>query len=54
MKGYEQVSFPNLLLEVRDRSEIIVTFLAILELMKLNEIELMQETIFGELVAVRV
>ncbi len=54
MKGYEQVSFQSLLHEVWDRSEVIVTFLALLELMKLNEIEIMQEAAFGELIALRV
>lgn len=46
----ERISFRDLLLACRSRLEIIVTFLAALELMRLLRIQIWQEQPFGEIV----
>jgi segregation and condensation protein A len=43
------ISFNHLLAQAASRLEIIVTFLAVLELIKLNGIEVQQERLFGEI-----
>jgi segregation and condensation protein A len=45
-----RVSFPQLLRQAHSRVEIIVTFLAVLELFKRRRIEVAQEQMFGEIV----
>ena len=42
-------SFCQLLMEQADKLEVVVTFLAVLELMKIGKIHLMQEEIFGDM-----
>ena len=42
-------SFRQLLMEQADKLEVVVTFLAVLELMKIGKIHLMQEEIFGDM-----
>lgn len=44
-----RVSFNHLLAQATSRLEIIVTFLAVLELIKLNGVEVQQERLFGEI-----
>ncbi|MEJ2559426.1 MAG: segregation/condensation protein A [Anaerolineae bacterium] len=45
-----QISFQRLLRQVTTRVEVIVTFLAVLELIKQYEIEVRQDILFGEIV----
>lgn len=47
---HRQISFRRLLRRAASRMEIIVTFLAILELVKQYEIEVRQETLFGDII----
>jgi segregation and condensation protein A len=47
------VRFDSLFAEVSSRVEVIVTFLALLELMKMNEFEVSQRTPFGEIMILR-
>jgi segregation and condensation protein A len=46
---HRQISFQRLLRQVTTRVEVIVTFLAILELIKQYEIEVRQDVLFGEI-----
>ncbi len=48
-----RVSFETLFSSASSRTEVIVTFLAVLELMKLNHLEVEQETLLGSIVVVR-
>lgn len=48
----ERLSFERLLSGGADRMEVVVTFLAVLELFKLGEIDIVQEGTFGEIVVV--
>ena len=48
-----RVKFETLFTETGSRSEMIVTFLAMLELIKLNHLQVEQETLLGEIVVVR-
>ena len=48
-----RVRFETLFTDVSSRSEMIVTFLAMLELMKLNHLQVEQEFLLGEIVVVR-
>jgi segregation and condensation protein A len=48
-----RVKFETLFTDVSSRSEMIVTFLAMLELMKLNHLQVEQEHLLGEIVVVR-
>jgi len=50
LERQRRVSFNRLLDQAASRLEIIVTFLAVLELIKLNGIEVQQERLFGEIV----
>ena len=50
LERQRRVSFNHLLAQAASRLEIIVTFLAVLELIKLNGIEVQQERLFGEIV----
>jgi segregation and condensation protein A len=50
LKRQRRVSFNRLLTQATSRLEIIVTFLAVLELIKLKGIEVQQERLFGEIV----
>lgn len=50
LERHRRVSFNRLLAHAASRLEIIVTFLAVLELMKLKGIEVQQERLFGEIV----
>ena len=50
LKRQRRVSFSRLLAQSASRLEIIVTFLAVLELIKMNGIEVQQERLFGEIV----
>jgi len=45
----EKIAFETLLSQNRTRTEVIVTFLAILELIKQHEIEAMQDDVFGSI-----
>jgi len=47
---HRRVSFNRLLAQAASRLEIIVTFMAVLELIKLKGIEVQQERLFGEIV----
>jgi len=47
------VLFLSLFESSRDKDEMIVTFLAVLELMKLNEIFAVQKDLFGEIEIIR-
>lgn len=48
-----RTKFETLFAEVHGRTEMIVTFLAMLELIKLNHLQVEQETLLGEIVVVR-
>ena len=48
-----RVRFETLFSDAASRVEVIVTFLAMLELMKLNHLQVEQENILGEIVVVR-
>jgi segregation and condensation protein A len=48
-----KVKFETLFTDVSSRAEMIVTFLALLELMKLNHLQVEQEFLLGEIVVVR-
>jgi segregation and condensation protein A len=48
--AYPQISFTALLGRSWTRLEVIVTFLAVLELIKQHEVQVIQENIFGEIV----
>ena len=48
-----RVKFESLFTTAGSRSEMIVTFLAMLELIKLNHLQVEQETLLGEMVVVR-
>ncbi len=48
--GAEQIAFVTLLSQGASRLEVIVTFLAVLELIKQRELQVMQEQTFGEIV----
>ncbi len=50
LTGQRQISFHRLLRRAASRVEIIVTFLAVLELIKQYEIDVRQDTLFGEIV----
>jgi segregation and condensation protein A len=50
LKRQRRVSFNRLLAQAASRLEIIVTFMAVLELIKLKGIEVQQERLFGEIV----
>ena len=50
LERQRRVSFNHLLAQAASRLEIIVTFLAVLELIKLNGIGVQQERLFGEIV----
>jgi len=50
LKRQRRVSFNRLLTQATSRLEIIVTFLAVLELIKLKGVEVQQERLFGEIV----
>jgi len=47
---HSQISFRRLLRRAASRMEIIVTFMAVLELVKQYTIEVRQETLFGDIV----
>lgn len=46
---YEMFSFYDLLNMQRDKDEVIITFLAVLEMMKMGVINIVQESLFGEI-----
>jgi chromatin segregation and condensation protein Rec8/ScpA/Scc1 (kleisin family) len=48
------ISFKRMLRRARDRVEIIVTFLAVLELLRRHKVEVVQEQMFGDIVIVPV
>ena len=50
LERQRRVSFNHLLAQAASRLEIIVTFLAVLELIKLNGVKVRQERLFGEIV----
>ena len=50
VRGLAGINFRTLLEMQASRSNIIVTFLAILELMKIGAIQIRQEEIFGEII----
>ena len=50
LERQRRVSFNHLLDQATSRQEIIVTFLAVLELIKLKGVEVQQERLFGEIV----
>jgi segregation and condensation protein A len=49
-KTRKQISFQGLLAKSSSRAEVIVSFLAVLELIKRREIRVFQEHLFGEIV----
>jgi segregation and condensation protein A len=49
LERHQRVSFNRLLAQAASRLEIIVTFMAVLELIKLKGIEVQQERLFGEI-----
>jgi segregation and condensation protein A len=50
MRSHGQVSFQRLLGQASSRMEIIVTFLAVLELIKQEQVDVRQERLFGEII----
>lgn len=48
------ISFKRMLRRSRDRIEVIVTFLAVLELLRRRKVDVQQETLFGDIVIVPV
>ena len=48
-----RVSFETLFSDAASRVEVIVTFLAVLELMKLNQLMIEQEQMLGEIIVIR-
>jgi segregation and condensation protein A len=50
LESHRQVSFNHLLAQAASRLEIIITFLAVLELIKLKGVEVQQERLFGEII----
>jgi segregation and condensation protein A len=46
---HKQISFRNLLHHATSRTEVIVTFLALLELIKQYTIQVRQESLFGDI-----
>jgi segregation and condensation protein A len=50
---YAQINLTELFLKARSKSEIIVTFIAILELIRLREIVIVQKRVFGEIEILR-
>jgi segregation and condensation protein A len=50
LASHKQISFRRLLHQATSRVEIIVTFLAVLELIKQYTIEVRQETLFGDII----
>ena len=48
-----KVKFEDLFTSAASRGEVIVTFLAMLELIKLNHLQVEQEQLLGEIVVVR-
>lgn len=54
LSGTRQVSFHNLLADKGNRTDIIVSFLALLDLMKDNLIQLQQKGAFGDITVARV
>lgn len=53
MKSHKNFSFRSLLMEQHSKMHVVVTFLAILEMMKLGEIIVMQDGTFGEILIER-
>jgi len=53
LKRQGRVSFNHLLTQASSRVEIIVTFLAVLELIKLKGVEVKQDRLFGEIVIIQ-
>ncbi len=51
--GPQLVLFEELFDEARDRTEVVITFLAILELLKLHRIEVRQDDVFGRIEILR-
>ncbi|MCS7064341.1 MAG: segregation/condensation protein A [Methylacidiphilales bacterium] len=45
----KRIAFSELFSDARDREELIVTFLAVLELVRLRQIQALQSTLFGEI-----
>ncbi len=50
LKLFEKVKFQDIFREDADKMEVVVTFLALLELIKVNEVNIYQDKIFGEIV----
>ena len=50
----EKISFQSLFSDVRTKEEVIVTFLSMLELLKLKEISINQPEMFGEIIIERI
>lgn len=48
-RRHRAFSFREILLRQQDKTEIVVTFLAVLELMKVGKLSLTQESLFGEI-----
>ena len=48
-----RVVFDTLFTSASSRSEVLVTFLAVLELIKLNHLEIEQEHLLGQIIVVR-
>jgi segregation and condensation protein A len=52
LKKRSQISFKRMLANAQDRLEIIVTFLAVLELLRRRKIQVLQEQTFGDIVII--
>jgi segregation and condensation protein A len=53
MKDNHRVSISEVFSQMRSRSEVVCTFLAVLELIKLKHIAIVQEEVFGEIIIER-
>lgn len=52
IKNHERFSFRRLLEKSRHKMEIVITFLTILEMMKMGQVSILQEELFGEIMIV--
>lgn len=53
IQHHERVSISEVFSKMRSRSEVVCTFLAVLELIKLKHISIVQEEVFGEIIIER-
>jgi segregation and condensation protein A len=53
MKDNHRVAISEVFSQMRSRSEVVCTFLAVLEVIKLKHIAIVQEEVFGEIIIER-